>query len=176
MGGRFINPFFLKGFSVSAPLASDLQNDFCKMGLLSRMVQTARPLILVADADGEAAWLLAKHFLRQGYRALHTQRGEDALRLARFGALDAAIVDVSLEDMAGHTLAARLRELDPEIPILMTAGDYRPELEARARQLGILYYAHKPADCRLLEAVVAKALDRRGVKMPGVQGRRRCTT
>lgn len=128
------------------------------MGRIRRLVERTRPLILVADGDREAAWLLAEHLLRHGYGALYTQRGEDALRLARSGALDAAIVDVSLEDMAGHALAARLRELDPELPILMTAGDYRPELEVRARQLGILFYAHKPADCRLLESVVAKAL------------------
>ena len=46
------------------------------------------------------------------------------------------------------------------LPILMTAGDYRPELEVRARQLGVLYYAHKPADCWLMEAVVPAALAR----------------
>lgn len=128
------------------------------MGRRHGPVERTRPLILVADGDPKGGWRLAEHFLRQGYWALYTQRGEDALRLARSGVLDAAIVDVSLEDMAGYALAARLREIDPGLPILMTAGDYSPEVEVRARQLGVLYYAHKPADSRALESVVAKAL------------------
>lgn len=119
----------------------------------------AGPLvILVADADTEAARLLADYLSRQGFRTSHTSRGDEALRLARAGRLGLAIVDVALLDMSGHTLASGLKEIDPEIPVLMTSGDYRPELEMRARQAGVLYYAHKPADYRLLETVVAKAV------------------
>lgn len=115
-------------------------------------------MILVADADRKAARHLADYFSQQGFGASHTSRGDDAMRLARSGRLGLAIVDVSLLDMSGHALAARLREIDPRIPILMTSGDYHPELEMRARQAGILYYAHKPADYRLLKAVVTKLL------------------
>jgi len=115
-------------------------------------------MILVADADHEAARLLAGYLSRRGFRASHTSLGEDALRLARSGRLGLAIVDVALLDMSGHALASRLKEIDPEIRVLMTTGDYRPELEMRARQVGVLYYAHKPTDYRLLGAVVAKAM------------------
>jgi len=117
-------------------------------------------VILVADADAEAARLLAGYFSRQGFRASHTSLGEDALRLARSGRLRLAVVDVLLLDMSGHALASRLKEIDPEIHVLMTAGDDSPELEMRARALGVLYYAQKPADYRLIEAVVAKAMSR----------------
>jgi DNA-binding NtrC family response regulator len=40
----------------------------------------------------------------------------------------------------------------------MTSGDYRPEFEVRARQIGILHYAQKPTDPDRIETVVAKAL------------------
>lgn len=120
---------------------------------------TAPPMILVADADSQAARQLASYFSLHGFRAAHTPRGEDALRLAYSGRLGLAIVDVTLLDMSGHALAFRLKEINPEIPILMTSGDYRPELESRARQVGVFFYIHKPADYRLLEAVVAKAVN-----------------
>ncbi|MBI4241198.1 MAG: response regulator [Candidatus Rokubacteria bacterium] len=116
------------------------------------------PVIIVADADGEAARLLADYLSRQGFPASHTSRGEDAIRLARSGKLGLAIVDVSLVDMSGHALASWLKQIDREIPILMTSGDYRPELEMRARQVGVLYYAHKPTDYGRLQTVVAKAV------------------
>ncbi len=116
------------------------------------------PIVLVADRQSEAAGRLARRLTRHGLKASHTGSGEEVLALARAGRLGLAIVDAELTDMPGHALAARLRQLDPRIPVLMTAGDDRPELEIQARRLGVLYYTHKPADARLLEKVVAKAL------------------
>src|SRR5262245_19220384 len=115
-------------------------------------------LILVADGDDEAGRTLADHFNRRGFRVTRTSLGQDAVDLAHAGRLRAAIVDVALRDMSGHALVSRLKEIDPRVHVLMTAGDYRPEFEVRARQLGIVHYAQKPADPERLEAVVAKAL------------------
>jgi DNA-binding NtrC family response regulator len=115
-------------------------------------------LVLVVDADDEAGRTLADHFTRRGFRVSHTGLGQDALDLAHAGRLRAAIVDVALRDMSGHALVSRLKEIDPRVHVLMTTGDYRPEFEVRARQIGILHYAQKPADPERLEAVVAKAL------------------
>jgi DNA-binding NtrC family response regulator len=115
-------------------------------------------LLLVVDADAEAGRGLADHFSRRGFRATHTALGQDALELAHAGRLRVAIVDVTLRDMSGHALVSRLKDIDPRVQVLMTAGDYRPEFEVRARQIGILHYAPKPADPERIEAVVAKAL------------------
>ena len=114
--------------------------------------------VLVADADVEAAVHLAGYFSRRGFRAYHTARGEEAVLLAHSHRLLLAVIDVTLLDMSGETLARRLKAIDPELPVLMTSGDYAPELEAAARRVGILYYAHKPADYRLIGGVVDKAL------------------
>lgn len=115
-------------------------------------------LLLVVDADDDAGRVLTDHLTRRGFRVTHTPMGQDALDLAHAGRLRAAIVDVTLRDMSGHALVARLKEIDPRVHVLMTTGDYRPEFEVRARQIGILHYAQKPADPERLEAVVAKAL------------------
>jgi DNA-binding NtrC family response regulator len=115
-------------------------------------------VVLVADADGGAGQALAAHLARRGFRAAHTAAGQDALRLAHAGRLAAAIVDVALDDMSGHALVSRLKSLDPRIPVLMTTGDFRPELEVRARQIGILHYAHKPADPVRIETIVSRAI------------------
>ena len=115
-------------------------------------------LLLIVDADDEAGRGLAEHFTRRGFRATHTALGQDALDLAHAGRLRAAIVDVTLLDMSGHALVSRLKEIDPRLHVLMTAGDYRPEFEVRARQIGIVHYAQKPVDPERVEAVVAKAL------------------
>jgi DNA-binding NtrC family response regulator len=114
--------------------------------------------VLVADRDPQAALHLASYFCRRGFRTYHTTQGEEAMLLANSRRLLLAVIDVSLLDMSGHALARRLKEIDPELPVLMTSGDYAPELEAAARRVGILYYAHKPADYELIGGVVDKAL------------------
>lgn len=114
--------------------------------------------VLVADGDPEAASRLAGYFSRRGFRAYHTTQGEVAVLLANSRRLLLAVIDVSLLDMSGHALAQRLKDIDPELPVVMTSGDYAPELEAAARRVGILYYAHKPANYRLIGGVVDKAL------------------
>jgi two-component system response regulator ChvI len=115
--------------------------------------------ILIADADEEAATRLAEYFSTKGFRAFAVSAGEEALHLATDQPPSVAIIDVALRDMPGHVLANQLKRNQPTIQLLMTTGDYRPELEVRARQVGILLYAHKPTDCRLLEAVVTKAME-----------------
>lgn len=122
------------------------------------------PVILVADADGEAAQRLAHYLSSQGFLASHTSRGEDVLNLARAGNLGFAILNVSLLDMSGLALASWLKEIDRRIVILMTTEDYRPEVETRARQVGVVYYAQKPVDDQRLGAVVAKILGKPDVR------------
>jgi DNA-binding NtrC family response regulator len=129
------------------------------LGMMDLSAQDRDPtLVLVVDADDEAGRRLAQHLIHRGFRVRYTALGQDALDLAHAGRLRAVIVDVTLRDMSGHTLVSRLKEIDPRVLVLMTTGDYRPEFEVRARQIGILHYAQKPTDPERLEAVVAKAL------------------
>lgn len=146
------------------------------MAPASRSTRDHSLLILIADADNEAARRLADRLCRRGYNAAHTSLGRDVLSLARSGRLGLAIVDVALQDMSGHVLASRLREIASTIPILMTSKDCRPELEIQARRMGILYYTHKPINSRRLEAIVATVLARseggnRGTSTDGPLGR-----
>ena len=115
-------------------------------------------MILVADVDGEAARLLADYLARHGFKVKSTSSGQAVLALARSRRLGLAIVDMALKDMSGPALAARLKEVNATIPVLMTSADNRPELEMQARQTGIIYYTHKPTNYRRVQAVVEKAL------------------
>lgn len=112
----------------------------------------------MADADRQSARRLANHFSSHGFRAYQTPLGEEAVLVANSRRISLAIIDVALSDMPGTALAARLKEIEPALPVVMTSGDHRPELEAEARQVGLLMYVHKPAPRRLISEVVEKAL------------------
>ncbi len=114
--------------------------------------------VLVADGDDKAAARLADYFSEAGFQTCHTDRGEEAISLASSRKFVAAIVDVTLRDMAGPVLVSHLKRIDPGLSVLMTSADYRPEQEVKARQVGILHYAHKPADYRVLAGVIENLL------------------
>ena len=112
--------------------------------------------IIVADGDEASGNLLADLLRVRGFWAYPTTLGAEALRVARTLRLALAVVDVALRDMDGNDLAACLRGIDSRLPVVMTSADPRPDVEVRARQVGIVHYAHKPLDHRLLEAIVAQ--------------------
>ena len=82
--------------------------------------------------------------------------GLEALRLAQRYRLGLAIVDVGLLDMTGFDLVRQLRSGAPELPVVVTTGDYRPTTEVEARQLGIVQYLHKPVNLERLDKVVVR--------------------
>lgn len=115
-----------------------------------------RRWIVVADADEEAANMLAGHLLHQRFRAYPTGRGAEALRVAEAHPVSLAVIDVKLADMAGCLLVRRLRAIDPALPVIMTTADFGAAVEMDARRLGIIQFVQKPFDFRRLELVARR--------------------
>ncbi|MEZ4459866.1 MAG: PAS domain S-box protein [bacterium] len=84
--------------------------------------------VLLTDDDPTVLATLRKSLEYRGWRVLSARSGEEALSLAeRFdGGIDIVISDVVMPKMSGAELASRLRELYPNVSILMMSG-YSPE-------------------------------------------------
>jgi len=114
--------------------------------------------VLVVDQDESVAGSLVRRFQERGLTAHATASCKEALRLASLRKPTLAIIDLMLRDMGGVELARRLRELDPELAMVVTTSDRRPALEVEARRVGIVHYAHKPLDLDRLDAVMTRAI------------------
>ncbi|HUR93714.1 MAG TPA: response regulator [Gemmatimonadales bacterium] len=82
------------------------------------------PTVLVVD-DEPAVRQLASRMLRQGgYDTIEVPGGREAWAyLQRSGVqVDAAVVDVVMPGMSGTELVAMLREVHPELPVLLMSG------------------------------------------------------
>ncbi|MFO8071727.1 MAG: response regulator [Polyangia bacterium] len=78
----------------------------------------------------------------------------------RAEAFDLAIVDLRMPGMTGIELAAGLREVEPELPVVLVSGNASPEDLDSARRAGVAAFLGKPlAKGRLAEAV-RELLDR----------------
>ena len=125
----------------------------------SRTIPTPRlggTRILVVDAD-EAIRRSAHHLLGCQGASVETARdGHEAIALMRQTPYSAALVDIRLPDLDGYEAYKRLREVQPNAPIiLMTGFGWDPSHSiVKARQDGLQTVLYKPfrAD-RLMEAV-----------------------
>ena len=116
----------------------------------------ANSRILVADAE-EAVRRAAHNLLGRLGATVETARdGHEAIAFARQSPYSVAMVDIRLPDLDGYEVYRRLRDVQPDITvILMTGFGYDPTHSiVKARQDGLQTVLYKPfrAD-RLMEAV-----------------------
>jgi DNA-binding NtrC family response regulator len=111
---------------------------------------------LVVDAD-EAVRRSAHHLLGCQGASVETARdAHEAIALMRQAPYSAALVDIRLPDLDGYEAFKRLRDVQPNVPvILMTGFGWDPTHSiVKARQEGLQTVLYKPfrAD-RLMDAV-----------------------
>ena len=80
--------------------------------------------ILVADDDAKVRNVIRKVLERRGYRVVEAENGEQAWHaFARHqGDLAAAVLDMVMPRMSGVEAAIRMREAEPDFPILFVSG------------------------------------------------------
>jgi two-component system, OmpR family, response regulator CpxR len=78
--------------------------------------------ILCID-DNEQALSVRKFMLEtRGYRVLASLLPEEALEIFHQGGIDLVMCDLNMPRMDGNELARRMKELAPEVPILLVSG------------------------------------------------------
>jgi two-component system, OmpR family, response regulator CpxR len=81
--------------------------------------------ILCVD-DNEQALSVRKFMLEtRGYRVLAMQVPEEAIEVFRQGGIDLVLSDLTMPRMDGNELARRMKEIMPEVPILLMSGSVR---------------------------------------------------
>ena len=114
------------------------------------------PRIMVVE-DEEFVRCLLQDFLElNGMEVISASRGDEAVELfsRHKGEVDLVILDLVLPGMMGEEIFMALKELDPQVKVLVATGlGKTPSLE-RLRREGILGVVTKPFDfARLLETI-----------------------
>jgi CheY-like chemotaxis protein len=118
--------------------------------------QTGRR-VLVVDDNHDAATTLAMLLRAAGHETMLAHDGQEAL--AKLAGADrtpphVALLDIGLPGMDGYELAARMRQLRPEICLAAVSGYGQPEDFERSHAAGFDYHFVKPVDpTRLLEVI-----------------------
>ena len=76
----------------------------------------------------------------------------------------AVLSDEAMPDMTGSDLARAIREIRPDMPILLMSGYVTPQFAARARELGVVEVLAKPLVASDIARGLANALNKETVR------------
>jgi CheY-like chemotaxis protein len=105
--------------------------------------------ILLVDDLPQILTVQRKVFERHGYEVVTAESGEEAL--ACEGPFDLLFSDITMPGMDGVTLAGKLRDRYPKLPIVFYTGGCLTEARRQAMELGPVFDKGRP-----LVAMVAK--------------------
>ncbi|HEX8161676.1 MAG TPA: hypothetical protein VF538_07380 [Pyrinomonadaceae bacterium] len=126
-----------------------------------------RPIIFLVEEDDETRPLLKRNLERADYRVLLALDEEDARERARSGRLSADLILVNLvgvqpdEALEAGRRIRRVAELD--VPLLVLAEKYGPELEGTDVNAGGDDWITYPEDHEQLENLLARLIDKRSL-------------
>lgn len=137
------------------------------------MVEGAATM-LVVDAEEETRAALRTLGLAEGCHVITAASGQDALLALRGHAryLRLVIVSLDLPDMSWINVIGRLREMNRDLPVIVTTMAHTEATELFARRLGAVLYAPKPLDPGLLRQAIVAAF-RAGQPRPVLVGEAR---
>ncbi len=123
------------------------------------MIPTQKVRILIVESEAEMSRYLAAHLMRRGFDVSSASSGEEAIRM--FRVYDPALVLLDIQPGAsGLETLERLKQIKPDVVILMISGKNDAESVFRASKLGADDYIGKPVDLKELDSRVLKAVEK----------------
>lgn len=101
--------------------------------------------LLIVDDDETFAHILGKALRRRGYAVITATTASDAQSLCQQHQPQQAVVDLKLETESGLNVLPRLKQVSPDIQILILTGYSSISTAVEAIKMGAVNYLCKPA-------------------------------
>jgi two-component system response regulator (stage 0 sporulation protein F) len=113
--------------------------------------------VLVVDDEESIRFLYREELEEEGYTVITAADGEEALRKVRSDKPDLITLDIRMPGMDGIEVLQRIREMDKEIPVIMSTayGEYRNDFNVWASDA----YVIKTANLGELKETIKRLLD-----------------
>lgn len=113
--------------------------------------------VLVVDDEELLVRSCARILEHEGYVVHVASRGREALELARRHSPDIILTDLMLPDIDGLELLREVRELDPDVLVIMITGFATVDSSVAAIKAGAYDYIPKPFTATQLQILVGRA-------------------
>jgi DNA-binding response OmpR family regulator len=119
--------------------------------------------VLIVDDDASMVRYLSTYLARHNFDVNTVDSGEEAIRMFRVHDPQLVLLDVGMGGMTGFETLERIKQIKPDVSVIMVSGQNNPELIFRASKLGADDYISKPFDPKELDARIAKVLGQQRV-------------
>ena len=121
------------------------------------------PRVLFVDDDEAMRVSTAQALDLAGFRVEPLATADEALALVGKGFAGVVISDIRMPGTDGMTLLSRIREIDPEIPVILVTGHAEVPLAVEAIRGGAYDFIEKPFVVQDLAILIRRAWDHRAL-------------
>ena len=114
---------------------------------------------LVVDDERKMRRVLQMLLEKMGIESIAAETGEEALTMLAAERVDLLLTDLRLPGLSGIDLLARVREIEPELAVIVLTAFGSVETAVEAMKRGASDYVLKPFDLDALEVTIRKALE-----------------
>lgn len=119
--------------------------------------------ILLIDDEEEMRRSSAQALELYGLEVDTFSSAERVLELVGYAFDGVVVSDIRMPGMDGMTLLQRIREVDPEVPVILVTGHADVQLAVSAMRAGVYDFLEKPFTAQHLAGIIRRAMDRRSL-------------
>lgn len=117
--------------------------------------------VLLVDDEPHFIKMLAERLVGRGFNVETAGGGSEAIEKVKDEPYDAIILDLLMPDMDGLETLRQLKEMNPDLQIILLTGHGTVDKGVEAMKLGAMDFVEKPADFKELLEKIKTAKDRR---------------
>jgi DNA-binding response OmpR family regulator len=116
--------------------------------------------VLIAEDDRDFGNILAQYVSMSGFTVKHARDGNEAWELFLQDKPDICVLDVMMPEMDGFSLAEKIKENSPDVPVIFLTAKSLKEDIVRGLKIGADDYITKPFDPEILILRINNVLKR----------------
>ncbi len=116
--------------------------------------------VLIVDDDASMARYLSTYLSHHNFNVSIVGSGEEAIRMFRVYDPTLVLLDIAMNGMTGIDTLERIKQIKPDVSVIMLSAQSNPALIFRASKLGADDYISKPFEPKELEVRISKVLDK----------------
>lgn len=116
--------------------------------------------VLLVEPDPKLAKKIYLIFQKEGFLVDKVERASEAIRNIQMEHVSVLVMDVDIQDMSWDEAIPIIKGMDPMLPIIVTATQNTPELEANVLHQKIFFYHVKSFGSEELILAVKNALEK----------------
>src|SRR5262245_36593069 len=115
--------------------------------------------ILIVDDSSLARRTTRQALEEQGHSVEEASDGAQALERYFLNRHDLVVLDMVMTGMYGLEVLAKMRELNPEVKVIVATADIQQSTQDQVREAGAAAFINKPLNRKVLNDLVSKILE-----------------